>query len=175
MEAVKLDRKILELSVECRQLMGKCRTLILATSAEDGEPDASVVPYLLSGRGFVILVSELARHTSHLLGTRRCTALFLEDEKEAANVFARKRLVIGCRVLELDRGESQSERVLEEMEMKFGTVVAMLRQLPDFHLLRLEPVTCNYVRGFGQAFRFAPEEHPGMWLDSPEEGGGLRG
>ena len=67
----------------------------LATSDEAGVPAASTVPYRLS-YGLVILVSELAKHTAHLLGTRRCAVLFLEDEGEAVNLFARKRLTIGC-------------------------------------------------------------------------------
>lgn len=173
-----LDRKQLDLSEECRQLMGGSRTLILATTSEDGMPDASVVPYLMSGGGFVIFVSELAKHTANLLrkgslGKVRCSVLFLEDERQATNVFARKRLVIACDVWKLERSELDSGRLLEGMEAKFGPVVGMLRQLPDFHLLRLEPVSCNYVRGFGQAFSFGPQDHPGMWLDSTVAGLGL--
>ena len=94
----------------------------------------------------------------------------LADERDSPNIFARKRLTIGCRVVQLDRSDPQTEVLLDKMGGKFGPVVAMLRQLPDFHLLRLEPLTCNYVRGFGQAFRFEPKDHPGIWTDSAAAG-----
>lgn len=170
-----MDRQSSNLEHECKQLVSGFRTLILATSGEDGEPDASTVPYLLNSGGFAILVSELARHTSHLLGTGRCTVLFVEDEREAANIFARRRLTIRCRVSRVEAAERRAELLLDRMAVEFGPVISMLRQLPDFHLLQLEPVNCNYVRGFGQAYRFEPADYPGVWQDSSSAAAGSAG
>lgn len=152
-----------KLGDECRELMQKFKTLILATVSSEGMPDASTTPYLLEGGSFLVLVSDLAKHTSHLLQQRRCVALFLEEEVNTVNVFARKRLTIECVAEVVSRQIAEAETLLDNMAQRFGPVVGMLRQLPDFHLIRLRPMNCTYVRGFGQAFRFEASHHPAMW------------
>jgi heme iron utilization protein len=148
---------------ECRDLLSRFKTLILATASNDGAPDASTTPFLLQQGSFYILVSELAKHTGHLLQNQRCVALFLEDESNAANLFARKRLTIECEAILRDRNSSVADSIFDQMAQRFGPVLAMLRQLPDFHLIELQPKRCSYVRGFGQAFRFEADQHPTLW------------
>jgi hypothetical protein len=152
-----------KLGDECRELMKKFKTLILATVSSEGMPDASTTPYLLHDGSFFVLVSELAKHTHHLLQQQRCVALFLEDEANTVNVFARKRFTIDCVAEVVPRTAAESATLLDSMAERFGPVLGMLRQLPDFHLIRLRPTNCTYVRGFGQAFRFEASQHPAIW------------
>jgi heme iron utilization protein len=152
-----------KLGHECRQFLEQFKTLILSTADENGVPDASTAPYVLLDGHFYILVSELARHTTHLLRNQRCCAFFVDDESSSVNLFARKRLSIHCEVTTQNPTQPQSQDILDRLAEKFGPTVGMLRQLPDFHLLQLRPIACNFVRGFGQAFRFEPQQHPEMW------------
>jgi putative heme iron utilization protein len=41
---------------------------------------------------------------------------------------------------------------LQALQDRFGDVVALLRTLPDFHLIELTPETGHYVAGFGRAY-----------------------
>ena len=143
--------------------MSRFKTLILATTGEKGIPDASTAPYVLDDGFFYIFVSQLAKHTGHLLQSGQCAVFFLEDEKDAINLFARKRLTINCEATAIDREQTSANVILDSMAVRFGPTMGMLRQLPDFYLIRLQPQSCNYVRGFGQAFRFAAQDHAAMW------------
>ncbi|WP_373510229.1 HugZ family protein [Thiocapsa sp.] len=127
-------------------------TLLMATCASDGEPDASYAPYLEVGGDFYVFVSELSTHTANLIETGRVSVLFIEDEASAAHAFVRRRLTFRCRVEEIARGKDVYDSVLDLFETRFGGLVATLRALSDFHLLRLRPERGLYVKGFGKAF-----------------------
>lgn len=127
-------------------------SLILATAAEDGAPHASCAPFVRDAEGnFYVFVSALARHTAHL-ARGRAEILLIEDQAQTANPFARRRLSFRCDCESVPRG-AEWDRVLTEFGHRFGTIVATLRQLPDFRLFRLVPREGLYVKGFGQAFR----------------------
>lgn len=151
------------LGPECQHLISQYRSLIFATSDKTGAPDAGLAPFVLLHGDFYIYVSELARHTGHLMESGRCVVFFAEDESKSANLFARKRLTITCQAGVVGRNEGVAEEVLDAMAAAFGPTMVMLRQLPDFHLIRLHPDKCNYIRGFGQAFRFNATELPEIW------------
>jgi hypothetical protein len=141
-----------ELNDEVRRMRESKRTLILGTVSSDGWPDASYAPYVESEGAFFVFVSRLAKHTGNLLESQRCHVLFIEDEQETTNLFARRRLSYHCQVSDLDRDSPEGIARLEEFLSEFGPVVNMLRSLPDFHLLKLQPIRGSFVRGFGQAF-----------------------
>ena len=151
------------LGAECQQLIGQSRSLVFATSDKTGAPDAGLAPYVLVKGRFYILVSELARHTAHLMESGRCVLLFAEDESKSVNLFARKRLTVSCLTTVVERSDPIADHVLDAMASSLGPTVAMLRPLPDFHLVQLLPEKCNYVRGFGQAYRFNASDVPEIW------------
>ncbi len=127
-------------------------SLILATVGADG-PDAGYAPCVLDDdHAACIFVSELARHTRHLLSDGRASVLFIEAEGDARNPFARRRLALNCRAREIPRDSARGERLLDALQARFGNTVELLRGLPDFHLVRLDVVDGRYVRGFAQAY-----------------------
>ena len=148
------DESLDSLREDIRAFLDTRQTMLLATVAADGLPNCSYAPYVeLSGR-FYIFVSGLAKHTANLLSTRRCHAMFITDESDSVNVFARKRLSYSCAVAEVPRDASRGSEILEHMADRFGPTLSMLRSLPDFRLLELTPREGSYVRGFGQAISF---------------------
>lgn len=135
------------------------RSVMLATANSDGLADASYAPCLEDAAGHVyIFVSGLARHTRNLLTTRRVSVLFIEDEGDAANVFARRRLTLDCSAAPIPRDHPEWTGLLDGFAARQGKMVQTLRGLADFQLFRLTPRCATYVRGFGQTFRLEGEE-----------------
>ena len=141
-----------KLESDYRALIDSQLTMLLATSSDNGDADISYAPYICLENVFYVYVSELAKHTSNMLLRRQASVMFIQPEAEAANPFARQRLVFNCRVAEVGKEESSYSRVLDAMHDRFGEMVGVLRALSDFHLLALAPLQGQYVAGFGKAF-----------------------
>jgi putative heme iron utilization protein len=140
-----------EIALEVRDFVSHSKTVILSTVSEHGEPNASYAPFVEHAGAFYVLISGLAKHTSNLLSTGQCHAMFIADEKDSVNVFARKRVSYACEVSVIERQESSAKVVFEKMQERFGPTISMLVGLPDFRLVRLVPGEGVWVRGFAQA------------------------
>lgn len=128
-------------------------SLLLATTPAAGEPLASYAPYMANDEGeFHIYVSELAGHTRPLLEQGKASVLFIEDESQSRQIFARKRLTYDCSASEIERGSQIFDALIDQFEARHGQIISMLRSMKDFHLVRLKPSRAVYVRGFGEAF-----------------------
>ncbi|MEY3758525.1 MAG: hypothetical protein RIR39_16 [Pseudomonadota bacterium] len=142
-----------DLSQRYHKLLASQQTLLLSTASITGVPDASYAPFVRDNTGvFYIFVSEMACHTANLLNNPLVSILFIRQEAEANNLFARERAVLNCRVQEIVRDDAGYTERLHDLQDKFGEVVGVLRALPDFHLLALHPESGRYVMGFGRAF-----------------------
>lgn len=138
-------------------LRASVRSVQLATIDADGDPHAGYTPFAFDGAAFVVLVSQLSVHTRDLLATGRCGAMLIEDEADAAKIFARTRAMYRCRAEVVERDGPERERLLEVLHERHGKMIGLLRQLPDFVLFRLVPDSGQFVMGFGQAFRLSGE------------------
>jgi putative heme iron utilization protein len=142
-----------DLSQRYHKLLASQQTLLLSTASITGVPDASYAPFVRDNTGvFYIFVSEMACHTANLLNNPLVSILFIRQEAEANNLFARERAVLNCRVQEIVRDDAGYTERLHDLQDKFGEVVGILRTLPDFHLFALHPESGRYVMGFGRAF-----------------------
>lgn len=133
-------------------LLTKCQSLVIASCAPDGSPEASYAPFLEFDQIFYIFVSELAKHTGNLRRDGRASIMFIEDEANAANPFARQRLIFDCKVSEITEHEPAYSQILDRLQNRFGDIVGLLRTLADFHLLALQPIQGQFIAGFGKAF-----------------------
>lgn len=135
------------------------KSVMLATVSPDGAPDASYTPYILDDNGDIsIFVSELAQHTKNLIHSPKVSLLWIADEKESRNLFARRRLILQCDVTEPQPDAEQWNAALTRMQHQHGKTIEVLRSLPDFHLFTLEAHHGNYVRGFARAFTASGDE-----------------
>jgi putative heme iron utilization protein len=142
-----------DLSQRYHKLLASQQTLLLSTASITGVPDVSYAPFVRDNTGvFYIFVSEMACHTANLLNNPLVSILFIRQEAEANNLFARERAVLNCRVQEIVRDDAGYTERLHDLQDKFGEVVGILRALPDFHLFALHPESGRYVMGFGRAF-----------------------
>ena len=143
-----------EVADEAAALLRSCRTLQMATASTDGVPQASYAPFVRTGDGaFFICVSDLSRHTSHLVATGRASILVIEDESKTTQYFTRRRLAFECSAAQIARDSGPWRTVMDAMEQKFGEVISLIRPLADFRLFALRPRRGTFVKGFGQAYR----------------------
>lgn len=133
-------------------------TLLLGSSSADNKPLSSYAPFLKQGNDYFVFISELASHTQNLQSNPQCSVLFIQDEKEAKHLFARQRLTLECEVVEVDRHTERFEQVMDGFVVKFGKFMSMMREMQDFHLFRLSPVSGNYVAGFAQAYELSGDD-----------------
>ena len=130
----------------------ECDAVMLATSAADGTPDASVAPCILGDEGRChVLISQLARHTSNLRARPLASLMWIEDKASSRNAFARRRLVLQCNATMIERDSEDWVRILPQMKHRLGNTVELLASLPDFLLFQFDAIDGNYIRGFAQA------------------------
>ena len=149
-------RESLSLAEQVRQFQESFQNILLASVSVDGRANASTAPCLLLNGCFHILVSELAQHTNNLLRHPQCHVLFVQDERESTNLFARKRLGLDCQASPISRDEPRWDEIVSEFRQRFGSVAAMVSSLPDFVLFELRPTSGSFVRGFAQATAIDP-------------------
>ena len=154
---------------DLEQLASNFSTLLIATTSDSGEPNASYAAYVELNGAFYIYVSELSIHTRNLLANGRASVLFIEDETNAGHLFARKRLTYKCEALEIARDSELWEQALGRFGERFGNLIDMLRQLQDFHLFKLTPINGLFVAGFAQAYE-VPDPKKGEVRHIREQG-----
>lgn len=146
------ERESIDLHKACFDLMDGNKTLLLSSYSEQNGAEISYAPYVRDGLDFYIYVSELARHTGNLQASSQGSIMFVQPEVEAANLFARERVIFNCRVQEVACDQEGYQKQLQAMKEKFGDIIDLLRSLNDFHLLRLRATSGQYVAGFGKAY-----------------------
>lgn len=147
------DPDLLHAAEAYRHLIDAQQTLLLSTCSAERQPEISYAPFVRDEHGhFYIFISELAKHTQNLLQNPKASILFIEPEPGCRNLFARERVIFDCGARAIAPDDPFYHRRLRAMEDKFGNVVALLRTLPDFHLIELTPETGHYVAGFGKAY-----------------------
>lgn len=129
------------------------RSVVLATVDAAGKPGSSYAPCLVDDDGTMwCLVSGLSIHTRNVEATGRASALFIEDESAAGEIFARRRLSYDCAAAVLPRDHEAFAGVAERFAQRFGKIAQQIAAMPDFRPLRLVPESGNFVIGFGAAY-----------------------
>ncbi|MDD5717159.1 MAG: pyridoxamine 5'-phosphate oxidase family protein [Sulfuricurvum sp.] len=130
------------------------QTLVLGSLTPDGVPHASTAPYVRMGNDFYIFISTVAQHGRNLLIHPNVSILFVEDESQCVQPFARKRVTIEALVSEIGREDDIYPRVIERFAAHFDPdLIHSLTQMGDFHLFKLSPQSGSVVMGFGKAYR----------------------
>ena len=82
----------------------------------------------------------------------------MEDEAQTSQIFARQRLMYDCSVELIDRHAPQWTTWADKFKHRFGNLIDMLRQLPDFQIFKLTPQGGRFVIGFGAAYEVDPTD-----------------
>ncbi len=142
-----------EPDIACRQLKERMRTLQMATVGDKGEPHCGYTPFIADGSGFIVFVSQLSLHTRDMLTSGKVAVMLIDDEQNTNQLFARCRASYQCLAKVIDSQSDEYEGLLDQYQQRHGKMVSLLRQLPDFVLFRLTPVSGQFVMGFGKAYR----------------------
>ncbi len=138
---------------ELEALLENCKTLILASVDAKGGADASYSPFVRDDVGnFYIYVSTLAKHTRNLRSAKAASIMMIEDEQDAASLYARRRLTLDCTIEPVERDSPPFEDRMQQFHQRFGEIIDTLSGMKDFHLFRLVPQTGRLVLGFGAAY-----------------------
>ena len=147
------------LQLEANAFLEQFKTLLLATVSKDGHPDCSYAPFLRDEhRHLYIFVSELAQHTKNLLTNPHASLMFTAAETDSKNLFARQRLTLETQAILIPRDNPDWAAILDKLEARFGNTIELLKSLPDFHLIRFDVLTGNYVQGFAKAYALTGPE-----------------
>ena len=141
------DEKI----AEAQKFIRGFASVVLGSVNQSGQPHTSYAPYIVDAGHFYIYVSSLAQHAETLTNAG-ASLFFIENEREAESIFARKRLTVFCKVSTVNRENQHYDRLLDALQARHGSMLKLLRSLADFNLLRLTPEQALFVTGFGAAY-----------------------
>ena len=147
-----VQKKIKPIAPTVNELIGRCKSVILATVDADGNPNASYAPFVRIGNKFYILVSFMARHTKNLRDQKNASVMFIDDESASKQVYARDRLTIDAATSQIERETPEWNLAVEKLKEAHGKVLDILVGMDDFIMIELSPVKGAYVNGFGSAY-----------------------
>lgn len=148
-----------EVLKEKNDLLENAQTTILATVDKNGNPNSSYAPVFIDQNlNLYIYISELSQHTKNLLENSLVSLMIIEDESKSKSIFARKRLSLNGECKPIKRDTKLWNDKVELMEQRFDETFTYLKQMKDFHLFRINPVSGLLVYGFGKAFNLTGEK-----------------
>jgi putative heme iron utilization protein len=154
---------------EYKKFPEKFASVAIATVAATGIPHASYAPFVMdSAKNIYIFVSGLSYHTRNLHNTPKASVLFVEDESQTQQIFARRRLTFDCDAALLPRETPEWENIATEFEQRFGEIINMMRSLPDFRIFQLTPYAGQFTIGFGAAYQISGDDLDNLIHIAPE-------
>jgi len=113
---------------------------------------ASYAPVIRDGEDFYVLISEVPAHFKSILGNpEKVQIIFLEDEKTAKTIFARRRVSFNVKAILCDE---KRDEVIAKMHEKFPdeAPLSTVEMMADFHAVKFEIGKGRLVFGFGAAY-----------------------
>lgn len=129
----------------------------LATLASTQSPESSYAPFVWLDQDPFLYLSDLASHTGNLRRDPAISLMLIEDEAQARNLFARRRIYLQGTAQCIARDNDLFKPALAEFHRRFGAVMEVIEPLADFHLFRVSAHRGRFIRGFGQAYELSGE------------------
>ncbi len=168
MKNKKLESK---LSAEIISFLSARKTLNLATLDQDGHPYASYAPFAHLDDHLYVLLSDIAIHGTNLRGDSRAAIQIVEDESEAATIFARVRVNYQVQAEHIPHQSGEEfELGIKALADKHGDRIQNLASLSDFNLFKLKPIHGRFVRDFGRAYALTGGTLSGESIDHLRDG-----
>ncbi len=135
------------------KLLCNYQSVVLGTIGDNGYPFSSYAPYFYDGDTIYIFISDIATHAKNIQTNPQVSSLFIEDENQSSNIFARRRISLQCDVVKLPRNSKKYFEIIQSFQTKFeGGTFAMLVKMADFNLYALTPIYGEATFGFGEAY-----------------------
>jgi hypothetical protein len=124
-------------------------SLIVSTTSLENEPLTNYAPFVKEGENYYISVSSNMPHFKNMTETKKAHILIIEDESNAAHIYARKRLYFSadCEL------ENDEEKIFKLFDARYGDKLSFLREMKDFKIIKFIPKEKSLVLGFGAAYK----------------------
>lgn len=129
----------------------------MATLDAEGLPEASYAPFVWIDDSCYLFLSLLARHTQNLNVNPSISLLLIEDQADARNQFARRRVIWQGQAEKIERDIDLFKAVMQGFRDRFGDFIDIIEPLQDFQLFKVTPKSGRFIRGFAQAFQLSGE------------------
>ena len=140
-------------TLEYQQFTQEFQSIIISTVNDEGMPNGSYTPFVMDEfKNIYIYVSGLSPHTQNINLNHKVNVLFIEDEAQTPQIFARRRLNYDCTATLIERETEKWLNIVGKFEARFGEIIELLRGLADFRVFKLTPHSGRFVIGFGQAY-----------------------
>jgi putative heme iron utilization protein len=146
-----------ELREEFTDLRDRVCSVQIATLSSAGLPEVSYAPFIWAENSCFLFLSDLAQHTSNIRGAASISVMAIEDERDSRSPFARRRIILQGKAVELARNNPLFKPVLSSFRNRFGDIMDLIEPLQDFNLFQITPTSGRFIKGFGQAFELAGE------------------
>ncbi|SMF77710.1 hypothetical protein SAMN05661091_1472 [Paenibacillus uliginis N3/975] len=143
-----LDKE--KIKLEYLTFTDSLKTIMLSTLDENGQPFISYAPFVKKNGKLYIYISQIANHYHHIENNPAVDVMFIEDESQSRNLFARQRARFACTAIKV--GNEENEDIFNLFGQSFGDSMIRMLQGLDFSLFELTVREGRYVVGFGQAF-----------------------
>jgi putative heme iron utilization protein len=140
---------------EAGRLIAAQRWFALGTVDQSGVPSVGYVPFAVVDGAFGIVVSRLAAHSANLLARRPASLLLVDDDVDQRDAYARVRFSIDVAAHPTSPGSASADAIWSALESRQGATIRVLRTLPDFQAISLEPTSGRLVSGFASAHDLA--------------------
>ena len=137
-------------------LLSTARTMTIATITGEGasEIETGFSPFArLDDGSFVIYTSRLSAHVRALLAGNPAQFTIIQDEEQAANIWARHRLKFTASWQEIPRDDERFSTYCALIGAMSGPTMDLIKQFTDFHLLQITPIEGVLVTGFAAAYK----------------------
>ncbi|HHT7856315.1 heme utilization protein HutZ [Pasteurella multocida] len=146
------------LGPEIQELKAQCKTLMLATVGEDGNPNVSYAPFAINNGEYQVFISTIARHARNLQDVPKVSLMLIEDESKSRQIFARRRLSFDAVARIVERETDEWHSGVEALKVRHGALMDELSRMKDFHLFSFKPSQGLFVKSFGQAFQVSSDD-----------------
>ncbi len=149
-----ISKKEEQIAQEVESFKDEFNTILLASMDSNDKPHISYSPLLKYDGNYYLYVSEVAQHYDNLKANPSAVqVMFIEDESKSKTIVARKRLTHDVCVEFLPR-DDLFNKVYDSFENKVGKGggISQIREMLDFHLVKLCFKDGRFVKGFGQAY-----------------------
>ncbi|STQ86531.1 HugZ family heme oxygenase [Helicobacter muridarum] len=154
-----ISKKPDNIKQEIAEFIESFNTILLSTISPSNFPNISYSPLLRYDNNYFIYISEIAEHYTNLKNNPKLQVMFIEDEAKTKTILARKRLIYDTQAEFMPR-DSFFDKVYDAFEQRMGGKsggIGTVREMNDFHLVKLSFKNGRYVKGFGQAYKIAED------------------
>jgi putative heme iron utilization protein len=129
-------------------------SLMISSLNSNNKPHCSYAPFVTEENRYYICINLIAKHTKNLLNSKDASIMFIEDECEAKNSFARKRVTFDIEVLHISREDDKFIEIMTLFKDKFGEKASIYKQLNDFQLFEFRPISGKAIFGLDETYDY---------------------